>query len=155
MLSERKRIKLHSIFGELIGVANDLNPSRYGCVVIIVDADSGDIMYVDAIGKLIQGSSAYTKYLYHASEKANRLFEHLSDGHITSAESADMETNFPGAVLCGKRIISASGQDMWLDEAISSNGGSEIGWLKQETLEKLIKHPNNRHKELKETLLNS
>ena len=140
-----------SIYGELeslVTKANYLNPAKRGCVVIILDINTGHLVFHKEVSKLVHGSGPFIKYWYHATEKAMRLLENIKNGHTTSAESADMITNFPGAVLCGNYIVSVSGQDMWLDEAIATHFGRRMNWVDAEVVGRVVKTKNSRYSDL-------
>jgi len=68
------------------------------------------------------------RYFYLSIEKARRLNENITKGHLTSAESADAEEDeFPGAVYVKglNRIFSFSGlSPAYLDEGISVFGAA-------------------------------
>lgn len=148
MFSNFRHREIMAVLFNLIKDTHKLNPERNGCAVVIIDKNTGKEVFHEFIGEMIPGGSAQIKYWYHATEKAMRLFDNLTKGHVTSAESANMKTNYPGAVLCGDYIVSISGQNMWLDEAMSAHLGSEMDWIHAEVIEYVISQPNERFNEL-------
>jgi len=106
---------------QIVEAAHTLNTERHMCVIVVICAKTGELKCIVEVGP--RGENPPIRYYYNAVEKAHRLFKNLNKGHITSAESADKKNTFPGAVLAGDSIISTSGQNMWLDEGISTHVG--------------------------------
>lgn len=148
MFTKEVNDQIMHVLVDLIDNANKLNPEKNGCVIVIFNKNTGRPLFQELIGAINFKGSAEINYWYHATEKAKRLYENLANGHVTSAQSANMETNYPGAVLCGDYIVSVSGQNMWLDEAIAANLGLIMNWLESLVLDSILSNPNQRYDEL-------
>ena len=113
--------KLVKHINKLIKKANQsLSPAdcRSGGYLTIMDAKTGTILAIIACGKIPEEKKAL--YLKFSQEKAQRLFEHLVVGHMTSYESKDdANEKYAGAICGSKYIISFSGHKADVDEAIS------------------------------------
>lgn len=86
------------------------------------------------------------KYRHHCQEKACRLGEHVARGDVSSFQSADMETKFPGAVLLGNKILSCSGLPWEYDETVGLETGLDdnLNLAGVDVAIKIAKISNNR-----------
>lgn len=140
------------LLAKIVEAAHTLNTERHMCVIVVIYAKTGELEFIVEVGP--RGENPPIRYYYNAVEKAHRLFKNLNKGHITSAESADMKNSFPGAVLAGDFIISTSGQNMWLDEGISTHIGIRHPTMSFEQKTKLLTFvkERSRYSEIKKAI---
>jgi hypothetical protein len=87
----------------------------------------------------------YKRYFDLSYEKANRLYKHLSEGHLSSFQSRDTEKDqWGGAIFAGDYILSFSGMSGELmDESIMLLLALELKLISFETAQSIIWLSNN------------
>jgi hypothetical protein len=112
---------------------NDRNPGGY---LTILDKTSGQVLIsLQLTNDQSLSAEEAESYRGYSLEKAQRLFRHLQDGHLTSYESRDLENHrYGGAIAVDAFIVSFSGLPEKWDTIVVSIGCCLNGWMDGEGL---------------------